>query len=311
LREQGGLLTRDRAADQLQAERAAVRRALRKARGRIDRKRRAIAQDAARAEHAPELRRQGSMIVTHLSQIEPGDRELTAMDWEADPPVQRTIELDPARDPHQQAEQLFHRARRLERGAEIASERDRAAREDREILQELEQELEQARDRETVQALAERAREEGVRGLPEPAGKHSAGGRHHPPRRQPFRTFQGAHGRTIRVGRGSADNDALTLHHARPRDLWLHARGQRGAHVVVPLDRDESCPPELLIDAATLAAHFSEARGEPKVEVQYTPRRFVRKPRGAPPGAVTLEREKVVNLRVEPDRLSRLLGHPH
>ena len=48
--------------------------------------------------------------------------------------------------------------------------------------------------------------------------------------------------RAILVGRGAADNDALTLHVGRPHDLWLHARGVTGAHVIVPLRRDEPCP---------------------------------------------------------------------
>ena len=80
-----------------------------------------------------------------------------------------------------------------------------------------------------------------------------------------------------------------------------------GSHVVVPLDRRETIDPERLVDAATLAAHFSTARGEPRVEVTYTPRRFVRKGRGSPPGAVSVLRERVLLLELEPERLDRLL----
>jgi predicted ribosome quality control (RQC) complex YloA/Tae2 family protein len=78
--------------------------------------------------------------------------------------------------------------------------------------------------------------------------------------------------------------------------------------VVVPLERTQTCPGEVLVDAATLAAHFSDARGEAIVEVQYTPRRFVRKPRRSAPGLVVLEREKVIVLRVDPTRVARLLA---
>ena len=53
-----------------------------------------------------------------------------------------------------------------------------------------------------------------------------------------------------------------------------------------------------------------EARGDPDVEVIYTRRRYVQKPRGAAPGSVRLLREKTVLVRVEPSRLARLLGHP-
>jgi predicted ribosome quality control (RQC) complex YloA/Tae2 family protein len=95
---------------------------------------------------------------------------------------------------------------------------------------------------------------------------------------------------------------------ARPHDLWLHAKGRTGAHVIVPLDKGRPCPSDLLVDAAHLAAHFSEARGEGVVEIQHTPRRYLRKPRGSAPGLCVVDREKVTVLRVEPERVSRLLS---
>jgi predicted ribosome quality control (RQC) complex YloA/Tae2 family protein len=110
------------------------------------------------------------------------------------------------------------------------------------------------------------------------------------------------------VGKSAQDNDVLTREHARPQDLWLHARGEAGAHVVVPMQRNESCPEELLLDAAHLAAHFSDARRETTVEVSYTGKRYVRKPRGSAPGQVTLEREKVIALQLEPARIEHLLS---
>jgi predicted ribosome quality control (RQC) complex YloA/Tae2 family protein len=77
--------------------------------------------------------------------------------------------------------------------------------------------------------------------------------------------------------------------------------------VVVPLDKKGSCPGDVLVDAAHLAAHFSEARDEALVEVQYTPRRYLRKPRGSAAGLVVVDREKVLLLRREDDRLRALL----
>jgi predicted ribosome quality control (RQC) complex YloA/Tae2 family protein len=123
----------------------------------------------------------------------------------------------------------------------------------------------------------------------------------------PYKTFRGANDAKILVGRGAAHNDELTLHVAKPHDLWLHAKGQAGAHVVVPLTKGASCPPDVLVDAAHLAAHFSGARDEAVVEVAYVPKRYVRKPRGSAPGLVTLEREKVIVLRKEEARMRALL----
>jgi predicted ribosome quality control (RQC) complex YloA/Tae2 family protein len=80
-----------------------------------------------------------------------------------------------------------------------------------------------------------------------------------------------------------------------------------GAHVIVRLTKGQSCSAEALVDAATLAAHFSDLRGETIVDVLYTPRRFVHKRRGSPVGSVALGSEKVIAVRIETGRLERLL----
>jgi predicted ribosome quality control (RQC) complex YloA/Tae2 family protein len=65
---------------------------------------------------------------------------------------------------------------------------------------------------------------------------------------------------------------------------------------------------ESLLDAATLAVHFSDARGEPQAEVACTQAKYVKKGRGAAPGAVTYSQERMLHLRTEPPRLARLLA---
>ena len=121
------------------------------------------------------------------------------------------------------------------------------------------------------------------------------------------RRFTALGGLEIRVGKGARENDRLTLSGARGHDLWLHARGTPGAHVLLRLAKGQSPPTEALLDAAHLAAHYSSARGEGKVEVTYTEARNVRKAKGAPAGQVTVASERTMLLRVEPARLVRLL----
>jgi predicted ribosome quality control (RQC) complex YloA/Tae2 family protein len=110
------------------------------------------------------------------------------------------------------------------------------------------------------------------------------------------------------VGRGAAHNDQLTFQIARPHDLWLHAQGYPGAHVIVPLPKNQTCPGDVLADAAHLAAHFSDARDEAVVDVQYASRRYLRKPRGSAPGLVVVDREKIIAVRIDPGVLSALLA---
>ncbi|MCR4391823.1 MAG: NFACT RNA binding domain-containing protein [Candidatus Acetothermia bacterium] len=99
-------------------------------------------------------------------------------------------------------------------------------------------------------------------------------------------------GFTVIVGRSAGENDRL-VRTAQPDDIWLHARGVPGAHVLVR-SGGRPVPEAVLRRAAELAAWHSRARGERKVEVSYTEARYLRKPKGAPAGAVAVRKENVV-----------------
>lgn len=286
-------------ADRAGARAAAIVKAIARRRASLARRVEAIDADLARARAAPGLRDLGSLLLASLGQIPAGAKEAIVTDWTVDPPVPRTIAIDPARGPKGEAEHLFKRARKLERGAAIAIERRTAT--EREISE--------------LTALADRASEANadLDAIEREAARLGArpqrvGSRAVAEARRPFRTFRGAHDRAIWVGRSAADNDTLTLKIARPHHHWLHARGGAGAHVIVPLDRGEDCPSELLIDAAHLAAHFCALRGESPVEIAHCARRYVRKPRGAPPGLVSVSHAKTLVLRVDPGRVDQLLA---
>ena len=113
------------------------------------------------------------------------------------------------------------------------------------------------------------------------------------------RRFELAGGWIILVGRSNQENDRLTHKVARQRDLWFHARGVAGSHVVLQRGgRKDNPSKETLEAAASIAAYYSKARTSGLVPVIYTEKRYVRKPRKAPPGLAVCLREKV--LMVEP-----------
>jgi predicted ribosome quality control (RQC) complex YloA/Tae2 family protein len=206
---------------------------------------------------------------------------------------------------------MFQRARRLKTGAKVAAARLAEAEQAREALAPLDEVLAGASDAKAIDDAMARAKAiapKDVR-LAAPAGSGSARAATSKgaTRALPFRTFHARSGARVLVGRGAAHNDALTFQIAKPHDLWLHAKGWPGAHVIVPLEKDHSCPGDVLADAAHLAAHFSDARDEAVVEVQYVARRYVRKPRGSAPGLVVVEREKVIAVRIDAGVMRGLL----
>jgi len=283
-------------ADRERARRAeAIRRRivqpLRSRRERLARTVEKVRAEAARGPEAERLRHLGELLSRNLHAVQRGQPEVRLTDYTEDGVREVVVALEPKRTPKDQAEHYFHQYRRLTRGSAAAAQRLAALEGE---LAAAERDLQRASTLDAV-ALLDRA---DVLSAPEREG---------PPEARPFREYRGAGGARIWVGKTSEGNDTLTFRTARPHDLWLHARGVPGAHVVVPLPRDAELPQELLLDAAHLALHHSQLKGEPRGEVSYTPVKRVRKVKGGAPGQVTYTGEKTFVVRLEPERLERLL----
>jgi predicted ribosome quality control (RQC) complex YloA/Tae2 family protein len=102
------------------------------------------------------------------------------------------------------------------------------------------------------------------------------------------RRFVSTDGLEILVGKKAADNDFLTFRVARSLDVWLHAADYPGSHVVIRRAGKTAVPDRTLLEAAQLAAFYSDAREHPKASVRYTERKFVNKVKGGAPGLVRL-----------------------
>jgi predicted ribosome quality control (RQC) complex YloA/Tae2 family protein len=97
------------------------------------------------------------------------------------------------------------------------------------------------------------------------------------------------------VGKNALQNDSLTFRQAAPHDLWLHARGVPGAHVIV---QSEGRPvPERTVEwAAELAAYYSRGRDDTRVAVDVVERRHVRRLKRGRPGQVVYRRERTMHV---------------
>jgi len=113
-----------------------------------------------------------------------------------------------------------------------------------------------------------------------------------------FRRFELDDDWTVYVGKNSENNDELTFRFAKPQDYWFHIRGASGSHTVLKGNKNTAPPKDIIRQAASIAAYYSSQRNAKYVPVAYTQRKYVRKPKGANPGAVVISKEEVV--MVEP-----------
>lgn len=108
------------------------------------------------------------------------------------------------------------------------------------------------------------------------------------------RRFRSSDGFDILVGKKAKDNDFLTFRIARSLETWLHAADYPGSHVIIRNANRKEIPNSTLVEAAQLAAFYSDARSQPKAAVHYTLKKFVNKPKRAAPGLVSMASFKTI-----------------
>jgi predicted ribosome quality control (RQC) complex YloA/Tae2 family protein len=249
------------------------------------------------------LRSDGELLKANMHLLRRGLSEVELADHFVEGAPPRRIALDPKRSPQDNLTHVFERAKQLERArgaveGELELARDRVR--ELEALQESAQMEHADADRLDAEAV--------VRGLLDPPQEADERKRKAPQARLPYRSFRALHGSEIRVGRSARDNDDLTFHHARGNDAWLHTSDAPGSHVVLCLAGAPEADPEELLDAAHLAVHFSPLRDSRRAAVHVARRKDVHKPRGAKAGLVTLSGGRILDLRMQPERMARLLG---
>ena len=260
---------------------ARLDREIRSAEGRL----RGLRRELDRTADPAAVRARGDLLLARFALVQRGSERVVLEDFEGNPVE---IPLDPTLPVHENAAALYAEAARIERVRETLPGRIRTASATVERLEAArDSALEGEVDETALEALLPRS----------PAGRTGgAGSSSHP---LPYRTFRSSGGLEIRVGRGARWNDDLTFRHSAPGDVWLHARESAGAHVILRWPGPGNPPARDLREAATLAALHSKARSAGSAPVDWTFRKYVRKPRKAPPGRVRAER--VHTLFVEPD----------
>jgi predicted ribosome quality control (RQC) complex YloA/Tae2 family protein len=264
-------------------------RVLQKAQGRV----RAIEREMTQATDPGECRERANLLLARLGEVRKGEAHATLKGFDGQEVI---LSLDPSLSPQENAEALYQEAARQERALSRLPP----------LLRKAEARVDELRLLEGRLLAGELSPEEAETQLPAVPGRMKGQGTEED-LRLPYRRFRSSGGVEIRVGRGSGDNDALTFQHARPDDVWLHAREASGAHVVLRWAKKEPPPARDLAEAAVLAALNSRARNAKVVPVDWTRKKYVRKPRKAPSGTVIPDRAQTLFVQPDPALPDRLI----
>ena len=261
------------------------------ARDRLRRKLAMQEKDYAATQDRDRLRVRGDLITSNLYRMERGQSKLVCENFYDENCAETTIQLDPLLTPQQNAAKYYKRYTKAKTAEKYLREQMEIARRDLEYLESVLEEIQHA---EAEQDFIEIRNELRDAGFLRKQGKS---------KKEPKRTarpweFHTTSGIRVLVGRNNRQNDQLTCKEADHRDIWLHTQKIHGAHVIL-CTGGQAVDDDTIVEAAKLAAWYSQARESGNVPVDYTQVKNVKKPAGARPGMVIYNTCRTVN--VTPD----------
>ena len=221
----------------------------------------------------------GELITANLYRMERGMGRLTAQNYYDPDCAEVVIPLDVRLSPQENAARYFKKYTKAKTAERYLTDQLEKGRAELVYLESVQQELALAESEQDFNDIRSELADGGYlrRGG---GGKKAAFQRPSKPRE-----FRSSAGLRILVGRNNRQNDRLTAKDAEKWDIWLHTQKIHGSHVI--LCTGGAAPDEQsLLEAASLAAYFSQAQDSTKVPVDYTPVKYVKKPAGAKPGMV-------------------------
>lgn len=262
-----------------------------------------LTKELADSQNAAEYRQYADLLMGSLHLMTPGQHKIEVPDLYAESADETTVSLmeiplDPALGPMANVQRYYKKYSRAKRAQELIQHQIVQCREDIQYLESIALSLNESISRQETLEIIQELIETGymaATGRPKSFSKPSE------PRKIAL-----ASGSVIFVGRNNRQNDIVTFKTAQPRDLWFHTKDIPGSHVIL---RSAGGSPSLpdMEKAAHLAAWFSKARESANVPVDYTERRFVKKPSGAKPGFVIYEKQKTLWVTPEATIVSGLL----
>lgn len=228
--------------------------------------------------------------------IAPGAKEAAVLNYYLDPPAPVAIPLDPQHSPSENAQRYYRKYQKAKAARETALARQAEALEELAYLEGQLDNLGKCTEDGELAELTEELRQMGY--------LKARTARQKQPKVPPSKPmhFIASDGTDIFVGKNNRQNDALTAK-AAGEDIWLHTKEIPGSHVIL---KSPAPSKEALYEACLLAAWYSKARGSENVPVDYTPRKYVKKPGGAKPGMVIYTTNKTAYVTPEEARILQI-----
>ncbi len=239
--------------------------------------------------HLERYKQLGDLLTSNLHRVHKGDRWLRVEDFYNNN-VPLDVELAPELSPTQNAERYYDRHRKARLGKSKVEE-------------------EVANLQRTLAGI--QAQRASIAGATDPSalGRLAKSAAH---ARKPLQQDEvpglvfSSPPYQILVGRTAKENDQLLRSRVRGNDWWFHARDWPGAYVFVKAQPGKSLPLETMLDAATLAVHFSKGKSSGRGDVYYTQVKYLRRAKGARLGTVIPTQEKNLSVSLDPARIERL-----
>lgn len=231
----------------------------------------------------------GELLNTYGYQCEPEAKSMEALNYYTNEMI--TIPLDPALSPQENAKKYFDRYGKLKRTAAALATLTAETQEDIEHLESIGTALDLAQGEDDLAQIREELAEYGY------IKRRFQKGKRLKPVSRPLH-FISSDGFDIYVGKNNYQNEELSFKLATGNDWWFHAKGQPGSHVIVKTNGKE-LPDRTFEEAGRLAGYYSKGRQAPKVEIDYTQKKNLKKPTGGKPGFVVYYTN--YSLMIEPD----------
>ncbi len=217
----------------------------------------------------------GELLNAYGYGVEAGAKSMEALNYYTDENI--TIPLDPMLTAGENAKKYFDKYQKLKRTYEALTTLTKETKEEIEHLSSISIALDIALKEEDLVQIKEELIESGYI-------RRKGNTKREKITSKPFH-YVSSDGYHIYVGKNNYQNEELTFKFATGNDWWFHTKGIPGSHVVVKSNNDE-LPDRVFEEAGKLAAHYSQARGQEKVEIDYTQKKNVKKPNGSKPGFV-------------------------